>query len=119
MSDITINGPSNGLEDVSKNKTNHINVAENERLALYYREGSLMRLALTSLIFLLPWTGVLASGQVPIVDGVIGGVPGPESHFSQLLEASMLANITTTPGKLRVVENSGICGPCSLNPLLM
>ncbi|KAF8184210.1 serine carboxypeptidase [Pholiota molesta] len=68
-----------------------------------------MHLALTCLFYFLPWTGVLASGQVPIVDGVIGGVPGPESHFSQLLEASTLANVTTTPGKLRVVENSGIC----------
>jgi hypothetical protein len=117
MCDITINGPSNELEDVSKNKTIHINVAENERLSLYYREGSLMHLALTCLFSFLPWTGVLASGQVPIVDGVIGGVPGPESHFSQLLEASTLANVTTTPGKLRVVENSGICGPRFLNPL--
>lgn len=60
--------------------------------------------------------------QIPVVDGVIGGVPslGPSSlqvntaasPAATTLAATTLAATTlaaTTPGKLRVTENSGVC----------
>ncbi|KAF8955857.1 Alpha/Beta hydrolase protein [Flammula alnicola] len=65
-----------------------------------------MRFALVSLLPFVPWPGVLG-GQIPIIDGVIGGVPGPS--ISAFIEIPQVQNVTTTPGKLRVVENSGIC----------
>jgi len=59
--------------------------------------------------------------QIPIVDGVIGGVPSEETI--QRLKVGTMANVVppksfaTTPGALRVVENSGVCGEHgSLNP---
>jgi hypothetical protein len=56
--------------------------------------------------------GTLA-GQVPVVDGVLGGVregtiPGTRKILSKL--ADQPHALATTPGKLRVVENSGVCG---------
>ncbi|PPQ79774.1 hypothetical protein CVT24_010109 [Panaeolus cyanescens] len=48
------------------------------------------------------------AGQVPIVDGVLGGVPtGASVPGETTREALTIA--ATTPGKLRVTENSGIC----------
>ncbi|KJA15644.1 hypothetical protein HYPSUDRAFT_48173 [Hypholoma sublateritium FD-334 SS-4] len=67
-----------------------------------------MRLTLISFLSLLPWP-VVYSGQIPVVDGVIGGVPGPDSNFVELLAVPQVVDVVTTPGKLRVVENSGIC----------
>ncbi|KAI0694524.1 serine carboxypeptidase [Cytidiella melzeri] len=44
--------------------------------------------------------------QIPIVDGVIGGVPTlPRFHEAD----ATIVPAATTPGKLRVVENSGVC----------
>ncbi|QRW00147.1 Serine carboxypeptidase [Ceratobasidium sp. AG-Ba] len=58
----------------------------------------------------------LAIKQFPIVDGVIGGVPNAESFKVDSFAAykpggTLNGTITaaTTPGKLRYVENSGIC----------
>ncbi|KAL0577151.1 hypothetical protein V5O48_004827 [Marasmius crinis-equi] len=45
-------------------------------------------------------------GQVPVVDGMIGGVPASYSH---LVETKLAAPQATTPGALRVTMNSGIC----------
>lgn len=45
--------------------------------------------------------------QVPIVDGVVGGVPDFDTKIVQADAA--VATFATTPGKLRVVENSGVC----------
>lgn len=67
-----------------------------------------MRLAFASIIALLPVTGVLG-GQIPVVGGVIGGVPSASSAKEFISFPQVLSNVTT-PGKLRVVENSGICG---------
>jgi len=44
-------------------------------------------------------------GQVPVVHGVVGGVPS--SLSTRELSSSLVT--ATTPGKLRVTENSGIC----------
>ncbi|KAG5722929.1 Carboxypeptidase S1 [Termitomyces sp. T112] len=53
-----------------------------------------------------PVIGVIG-GQVPLVDGVLGGVPKPSSLKPQVLEQASTA--ATTPGALRVTENSGVC----------
>ncbi|KAJ6609021.1 serine carboxypeptidase [Mycena sp. CBHHK59/15] len=66
---------------------------------------------------LLPWLTLLASlpisavlgaqsaGQIPIRDGVIGGVGTTKAVKAD----ATLRPFATTPGKLRVTENSGIC----------
>ncbi|KAG5725635.1 hypothetical protein E4T56_gene1747, partial [Termitomyces sp. T112] len=53
-----------------------------------------------------PVIGVIG-GQVPVVDGVLGGVPKPSSLKPHVLEQASTA--ATTPGALRVTENSGVC----------
>lgn len=46
--------------------------------------------------------------QVPVVDGIIGGVPtGP---VDKVKLATRPGISTVTPGALRIVENSGVCG---------
>ncbi|KAJ7197979.1 serine carboxypeptidase [Mycena pura] len=61
---------------------------------------------------LLPALGLLSvvsfalAGQIPSRDGVIGGVS--KSPPVQV-EAEQLQPLATTPGALRVVENSGVC----------
>ena len=64
--------------------------------------------ACLSALAFLPIARVIARGQIPVIDNVIGGVP---SHTARptLQVASTVAE-TNTPGKLRVVENSGVCG---------
>jgi hypothetical protein len=75
--------------------------------------------ATVTLVLLLPFTSVLA-GQVPIVNGVPGGIregtiPGTRKVLSKLADQSH--TLATTPGKLRIVENSGVCGaPVRLHP---
>ncbi|KAM5538295.1 hypothetical protein V8D89_008182 [Ganoderma adspersum] len=65
------------------------------------------------LVGLLPALSQVLAGQVPIHNGVIGGVP--EASTRVLSTPGLLAAIGnatpvhTTPGKLRVVENSGVC----------
>lgn len=51
------------------------------------------------------------AGQFPTINGVIGGVPPPDARtFKTLSKAFENAASPTTPGKLRVVENSSVCG---------
>ncbi|KAK7052186.1 carboxypeptidase [Favolaschia claudopus] len=50
--------------------------------------------------------GTKSAGQIPIRDGVIGGVA---STKAAPVAAAVLKSFATTPGALRVVENSGIC----------
>lgn len=57
------------------------------------------------ILAVLPITRVIG-GQIPVVDGVIGGV----SNNTSFVEPQVLRVAATTPGKLRVVQNSGICG---------
>lgn len=49
----------------------------------------------------------ISSHQIPVVNGVIGGVRSVRSTPKIDLNVQSFA---TTPGKLRHVENSGICG---------
>ena len=51
-------------------------------------------------------TPLTIARQIPTVDGIIGGVPTtPRFHEAD----TTIAPAATTPGKLRVVENSGVC----------
>ena len=67
-----------------------------------------VKLAVVSLISLLPfWRGVLG-GQIPEVNGVMGGI---SARTVSQLEVSDSESAKRTPGKLRgVVVNSGVCG---------
>jgi hypothetical protein len=63
-------------------------------------------------IFALP--ALIRGGQFPIADGVVGGVPSPDAHDFKTpkgaFDDASAPAPTPTPGKLRVVEKSGICG---------
>ncbi|KAF7309047.1 Carboxypeptidase [Mycena kentingensis (nom. inval.)] len=59
-----------------------------------------------STLVLLAGIAQALGGQVPIRDGVLGGVAStPAPHVEQ----EILTPLATTPGALRVVENSGVC----------
>ncbi|KAJ8521695.1 hypothetical protein ONZ45_g1632 [Pleurotus djamor] len=63
---------------------------------------------LFALVGILPALFALVNaGQIPVVDGVIGGVPNPATFVPE--EKIALAPAATTPGALRVVENHGVC----------
>lgn len=47
-----------------------------------------------------------ARGQFPVVNGVIGGIP--VNGFT--VQSENFTTAATTPGALRVTENSGVCG---------
>ena len=47
------------------------------------------------------------AGQVPVVEGVVGGVRSLAA--SSQAESKARAKTSPTPGKLRVTENSGVC----------
>ncbi|KAI0000651.1 serine carboxypeptidase [Russula compacta] len=67
----------------------------------------LVRLALVT-IFALPL--LISSKQIPITNGVLGGVGSPDASKVKTLKAPVPRSASpVTPGKLRVVENSGIC----------
>jgi len=63
-------------------------------------------------IFTLP--SLINGGQVPTVDGVLGGVSSADAHnssYKTLTKSGPGDPSACTPGKLRgVVENSCICG---------
>ena len=54
--------------------------------------------------------------QIPVVDGVIGGVGTTSAPEAETLTAdASTAADAITPGALRVTENSGICGTRALS----
>ncbi len=60
-------------------------------------------------IFALP--ALISGEQVPIVDGVVGSVPSPDACNFETQKGPFSNDASApTPGKLRVVENSGVCG---------
>ena len=60
-------------------------------------------------IFALP--ALISSTQFPIVNQVVGGVPHPDQCNFKTPEGASSNNAPApTPEKLRVVENSGVCG---------
>lgn len=64
--------------------------------------------ALAALLTILPATSVLG-GQIPVVNGILGGVRTNHSSYGAVKERISLSGEATTPGKLRYVNNSGIC----------
>lgn len=63
-------------------------------------------------IYALP--ALIRGKQIPVVDGVISGVPSPDACNFGVPKEPFSNNAPApgpTPGKLRgVVENSGVCG---------
>ena len=70
-------------------------------------------------------TLLVSAGEIPVVDGVIGGVPhstadGPLRHAAvqngtvSRVERDPDPGVVRSPGQLRIVENSRICGQSSL-----
>ena len=72
----------------------------------------------TALVTILALPALVSGGQIPVVDRVIGGVPSESggTHNFKNLELAVSDDSSTppTPGKLRVVENSGVCGEVTL-----
>jgi hypothetical protein len=65
----------------------------------------------SALATILALPALISGDQIPAVDGVIGGVPSGAHNSKNLARAvSRDASTQPTPGKLRVVENSGVCG---------
>jgi hypothetical protein len=69
-------------------------------------------------VFALP--ALISGGQIPVVNRTIGGHGVPRARRDSLdpraLAEAVSGDASRTPGKLRVVENSGVCGGsfCSL-----
>jgi hypothetical protein len=62
------------------------------------------------LFFLLSFIPALAfAGQIPVIDGVVGGVRSSKETTNKFKSAT-LNSTAVTPGALRYTENSGICG---------
>ena len=54
---------------------------------------------------------LIGGNQIPVTNGVIGGVPSFNTrNFKTQKRAFANDTPATTSGKLRVVENSGVCG---------
>ena len=67
-------------------------------------------------IFALP--ALITSKQIPLTNGVFGGVEYPDASEVKTLKEFVSGSASpVTPGKLRVVENSGICGGCISMPV--
>ena len=54
-------------------------------------------------------------GPFPVVNGVIGDVPKVHPRLTRKVVGAIV-NVTT-PGKLRITENSGICGMPDSSPI--
>ena len=68
-------------------------------------------LLLSALIVISALPALISGSQIPIVNQVTGGGPHPnDGTFRAAKEASANSAPARTPGKLRVVENSGVCG---------
>ena len=86
---------------------------------------SLTRALLVTLAVSTTTTLLVSAGEIPVVDGVIGGVPhssegGPLRHAAVRngtvgrVERPPDPGVVRSPGQLRIVENSGICGQSSI-----
>jgi hypothetical protein len=66
----------------------------------------------SALVTILASPALIRGGQIPAVDGVIGGVPSSGARNFKNLGRAVSGDASTppTPGKLRVVEKSGVCG---------
>jgi hypothetical protein len=66
--------------------------------------------ATTAASFLLSLDLVIAGVQIPVVDGVLGGVSTQRSTHDASAAARPLTIAATTPGKLRFKSDPGVCG---------
>ncbi|PFH50862.1 hypothetical protein AMATHDRAFT_75331 [Amanita thiersii Skay4041] len=64
-----------------------------------------MRLSYISVIAAAIFSTGAYAGQIPVIDGVIGGVP----RTTATRRPADFEVAATTPGKLRAIENSGVC----------
>ena len=55
------------------------------------------------------WLPHVLAGQIPPINGIIGGVPTLKSNITNPIVATTVSN-SVPAGQLRVVENSGVCG---------
>ncbi|KAF5360521.1 hypothetical protein D9756_004504 [Leucocoprinus leucothites] len=62
-----------------------------------------MKLSLLSIVTLIPST--VYAGQIPIIDGIVGGT----RNATNRTKPSTFHSSAVTPGKLRYKENSGVC----------
>jgi hypothetical protein len=72
-------------------------------------------LAFIGFLTLLSGVSTSPSGQFPVIDGVIGGVPQSRPNLPQnkiQFKVNAGINETIVPGSLRYIENSGVCGMC-------
>lgn len=56
---------------------------------------------------------VAIGGQIPTYHGVIGGLN--HDNETSNFKPKQLNALPATPGKLRVTENSGVCGEIQIN----
>jgi hypothetical protein len=58
----------------------------------------------------IPWSTAMTpatAGQVPVVDGVLGGMPDVTLGAAVPTISAVDPDVVRSPGKLRIVENSG------------
>lgn len=76
-------------------------------------------LAPTIFLTILALPALIYANQIPVHHGIVGGVAFPDAinATSMTLETVFAVGGASTPipGRLRVVENSGICGTCILS----
>lgn len=68
--------------------------------------SSALASATLSFLHVLVAVSYVSAGQIPVISGTIGGVS--TSPHLQKVDAAVVP-AATTPGKLRIVENSGVC----------
>lgn len=63
---------------------------------------------------------VVSARQIPQVDGVYGGVPSP-TVADDVHDAAAQPKVSGTPvaGKMRFIENSGVCGALPLCEIVL
>lgn len=66
----------------------------------------MVRITLPALLGALALCSSTSARQIPVVDGVVGGVP---HGVLQTFDEEVVLPQATTPGKLRIKENSGVC----------
>jgi hypothetical protein len=67
----------------------------------------------TIILLATPWgtaISLASSGQIPVVNGVLGGVRDPAMGAAVPKVVAVDPGVVRSPGKVRVVENSGVCG---------
>ncbi|KXN85070.1 Carboxypeptidase S1 [Leucoagaricus sp. SymC.cos] len=66
-----------------------------------------MKFILLCLLSIIPTA--IHAGQIPIINGVIGGVRNSDNTTRSRVKPAILGSSVVTPGKLRYKENSGVC----------